>query len=94
MALANTSITSSGKRGPETLLRGVVIASINKNSIPYLSGFRQNDVIVSLNRTPTHSVSDFLQIAALGSPTQGMLFDIYREGKRYYMTIRTRNVAR
>lgn len=94
MTLRDASAKHVRKRDPGADRYGVEVLSISKRSVPYLSGMRRGDVIVSINRMPTYTVTDFEQVAQNLDTSQGILFDVYRNGRFYYMTVETRNAVR
>jgi hypothetical protein len=81
---AGTNGTGSRRRP-----RGVEIASVRRRSVPYLSGFRKGDVIVSINRMPCRSVDDLEAIIRQADLSQGILFDLHGQNGPCYMTIET-----
>ncbi len=83
--------TRKGNTG--TARDGVQVLFIDKGSVTYLSGVRQGDVIVSVNRMPTYTLDEFERVARQTDTSRGVLFDIFRKGRFYYMTIETRNAA-
>ncbi|HUT25617.1 MAG TPA: hypothetical protein VM492_14835 [Sumerlaeia bacterium] len=76
---------AGGRRRP----RGVEIASVRRKSVPYLSGFRKGDVIVSVNRMPCRSVDDLEATVRQADLSQGILFDVHGQNGPCYMTIET-----
>lgn len=93
MTLGPATAKQVRKRDPGAARYGVEVVSIDKKSVPYLSGMRSGDVIVSVNRMPTYTVADFERVARNMDTSQGILFDVYRNGRFYYMTVETRNPA-
>ena len=94
MTLGDAASNQARKRDPGAARYGVEILRIDKTSVPYLSGMRKSDIIVSVNRMPTYTVDDFKRGAQSIDTSQGILFDVYRNGRFYYMTVETRNAAR
>jgi len=94
MLLADGASNQARKRDPGAARYGLEILRIDKAGMPYLSGMRKGDVIVSVNRLPTYTVDDFERVAQSIDTSQGTLFDVYRNGRFYYMTVETRNAAR
>jgi hypothetical protein len=73
---------------------GVQVVRIDKKSVPYLSGFRKGDVIVEVNRRSVYAVGDFRSAVEAANPQQGVLLDVYRDNRFYYMTIEPGGVPR
>ena len=84
----------AAKRGGQRPRFGVEILAIRKKSVPYLSGFRKGDIIVSVNRVPCRGIDDLDRLIAGQDPSKGILFDVCRNGRFYYMTLEPTNVAR
>lgn len=67
---------------------GLQIQSVDKSSVPYMSGFRSGDIVVSVNRTPIYSIGDFERVIRQpGALSNGILFDVFKNGRLHYMTI-------
>lgn len=80
-------------QGPQA--SGVQISSIRKDSLCFLCGLRKGDIIISLNRIPTQgTVALHRAYASTGADGQGLLFDVSRRGKRFYITVEGTNIAR
>ncbi len=94
MTLSNAAAKQVRKRESGADRYGVEVVSIDKTGVPYLSGVRKGDVIVSVNRMPTYTVADFEQVTRHLDTSQGILFDMYRNGRFYYITIEMRNAVR
>jgi hypothetical protein len=70
--------------------RGVRITAVEKRSVAGLSGFQVGDVVVSVNRLPTASLVEFERVVRqFVGFSPGLLFDVYRNGRLYYMTLAT-----
>jgi S1-C subfamily serine protease len=81
---------SLAKKGVES---GVVVIAVQRNSIAWQYGLRRNDVIVSINRRPLHTLAEFEQAISVLSPRRGLVLDVYRGGDYSYITIAMRRVA-
>ena len=90
MTLGEASANQASKRDPGDARYGVEVLSIDKKSVPYLCGVRKGDVIVSVNRLPTRTAADFEAVVRNLDTAQGILFDVYRNGRFYYVTVETR----
>lgn len=94
MTLGDAGSNAWRKRGPGTTRYGVEVLSISKSSIAYLSGIRKGDVIVSVDRMPTYTLTDFGEVVRNLDPSQGILFDVNRKGRFYYLSMETWNAGR
>lgn len=94
MTLGDAAPNQARKEATGSARYGVEILRIDKTSVTYLSGMRRGDVIMSVNRLPTYTVDDFERVVQTLDTSQGVLFDVYRNGRSYYMTVETRNAAR
>ncbi len=91
MTLGNAPSNYARRRDPGTGRNGIAVVAIEKRSVPYLSGIRRGDVIVSLNRIPTYALHDFEDAIRNIDTSQGILLDVYRDGRFSYMTLEARS---
>lgn len=66
-------------------INGVVVEEVDRESPAAENGLRQGDVIVSMNRQPVRSVSDFNEIVALLEPGEVVLLQVVRGNDRFFV---------
>ncbi len=66
-------------------IQGVVVEDVEANSPAARNGLRQGDVIVSLNRRPVTSVSEFNEGISAIDPTDIVLLQIVRGNNRFFI---------
>jgi serine protease Do len=67
--------------------KGVVITELVPGSKAEGAGLQEKDVIRSVNRQPVNSVREFERAAAAAKLSDGIVFDINRQGRLIYLTI-------
>lgn len=87
MMMVDAPMKPTAKATPNRPTYGVKVESITQASVPYNSGFRQGDVIVSVNRIPTRTVGDLQTAVGQMDPSRGLLFDVYSQGQFRFVTI-------
>lgn len=70
---------------------GLPIVAVDKNGPAYLYGLKKGDALVSINRIPASTVAEFERITRNLDGTKGVLLDVYRGGRSYYITIEPGN---
>lgn len=91
MTLGNAASNLARRGDLGTGRNGIAVLAIARRSVPYLSGIRTGDVIVSLNRIPTYTLHNFEDAVRNVDTSQGILLDVYRHGRFSYMTLETQN---
>lgn len=66
-------------------VEGVVVDEIDRNSPAAQNGLRQGDVILSFNRQPVTSVSEFNQVVSEMDPADVVLLQILRGNNRFFI---------
>ncbi len=66
-------------------VEGVIVEEIDRNSSAAQNGLRQGDVILSLNRRPVTSVSEFNEGISLLDPGDVVLLQILRGNNRFFI---------
>ncbi len=66
-------------------IQGVVVEEVEQNSSAARNGLRQGDVIVSLNRRPVTSVSEFNEGISAIDPADVVLLQIVRGNNRFFI---------
>ena len=94
MTLGNAAPNRAKKESTGAARYGVEILRMDRAGVTCLSGMRRGDVILSVNRLPTYTLDDFESVVQTLDTSRGVLFDVYRNGRSYYMTVETRNAAR
>jgi C-terminal processing protease CtpA/Prc len=72
--------------------RGLAINNIERNSFYFRSGFRQNDVIVSVHGRPIRSDADFYRLIVV-NPGQRVPVIVLRDGRRETIYVTYHDVA-
>lgn len=66
-------------------IQGVVVDEVDRNSPAGRNGLRQGDVIVTMNRQITASVSDFNSVLSKIDPGESILLQVVRGNNRFYI---------
>lgn len=72
-------------------LEGIVVEEVDPNSSAAENGLRRGDVIISLNRVPISSVSEFNEVVGEMEQSDVMLLQIVREGNRFFIAFEPQN---
>lgn len=70
---------------------GVVVEEMDRNSPAAQNGLRQGDVIISLNRVPVSSVSEFNEVVSQLSVGESMLLQVLRGNQRLFIAFELQN---
>ena len=93
MTLTDMPEGRTQRQAAEMSSRGVLVTAVDSRSLSYVCGFQAGDLIMSVNRISTPTLLDFQRVSSGLDFSQGVLFDICRNGKLLYMTLDTRSVA-
>jgi serine protease Do len=66
---------------------GVIVTSVEPNSMASEAGFQRGDVILEVDRTPVNNLKDFTDAVRKADKT--MLFLLYRNGSTFYISIKS-----
>jgi serine protease Do len=73
--------------GYDTAEKGVVIVELAPSSKAESAGLQENDVVRSINRQPVTTLKEFEKAAAAAKLSEGIVFDVNRQGRLIYLTI-------
>jgi len=70
-------------------LKGVVISGLPANSAAAEAGLEEGDVIRSINRIKVEDVEDLKEASKKVDAKKGLVFDVVREGRSFYLSFQT-----
>ncbi len=73
--------------GVESTEKGVVIIELSPGSKAESAGLQEKDLIRSINRQAITTIKEFEKITAAAKLSDGIVFDINRQGRLIYLTI-------
>lgn len=76
--------------GVEASEKGVVIVELLPGSKAEEAGLAVNDIIRSINRQAVTNISEFQKVTAKAKLSEGIVFDINRQGRLIFLTIQGR----
>ncbi|MDD5131056.1 MAG: DegQ family serine endoprotease [bacterium] len=77
----------ASKLGLDNTEKGVVVMELAAGSKAESAGLQENDVIRSINRHPVTTVKEFEKATEAAKLSDGIVFDINRQGRLIYLTI-------